>query len=119
MTQRVVGGQTYNLVYDAENHLTSVSGAATASFVYDGDGKRIRAEITGGSDTVYIGNYFEWNVTSQAMKSYYYASTTRVAMREGSGEPQWLLGDHLGSTSLIANDDGWLHSELRFKASRP
>ena len=35
-TQRMVGGNTYNLSYDAENRLVGVSGAATATFVYDG-----------------------------------------------------------------------------------
>jgi YD repeat-containing protein len=39
-TQRMVGGNTYNLSYDAENRLVGVSGAATATFVYDGDGNR-------------------------------------------------------------------------------
>jgi YD repeat-containing protein len=39
-TQRVVGGNTYNLSYDAENRLVGVSGYATATFVYDGDGNR-------------------------------------------------------------------------------
>jgi hypothetical protein len=41
MITRVVGGQTYILTYDAENRLVSVSGAVTASFVYDGDSKGI------------------------------------------------------------------------------
>jgi RHS repeat-associated protein len=43
MTKRIIGASTYNLTFDKENHLTGVSGAATASFVYDGDGKRVRS----------------------------------------------------------------------------
>jgi len=35
-----VGGGNYTLGYDAENRLVSVSGAATATFYYDGDGNR-------------------------------------------------------------------------------
>jgi YD repeat-containing protein len=35
---RNVGGSSYTLSYDAENRLVSVSGAVTATFVYDGDG---------------------------------------------------------------------------------
>ena len=31
MTQRVIGGSTYNLAYDAENRLSTVSGAASAN----------------------------------------------------------------------------------------
>ena len=45
--------------YDAENRMTAVSGAATATFVYDGDGKRVKV-VVGGVTTTYIGNYFEW-----------------------------------------------------------
>jgi len=37
-------------------------------------------------------------------------------MRLGSATPLWLFGDHLGSTSLVANSDGSLNSELRYKA---
>ena len=32
-----------NLILDAENHLTGVSGGTTATFVYDGDCKRVKA----------------------------------------------------------------------------
>ena len=42
MTTRTASGSTYMLGYDVENRLTSVSGAATAGFVYDGDGKRVK-----------------------------------------------------------------------------
>ena len=55
MTQRVVGGSTYNLAYDTGNHLTQVTGAATATFVYDGDGKRVKS-ILGGTTTTFISN---------------------------------------------------------------
>jgi len=40
------------------------------------------------------------------MKKYYYAGSTRIAMRTGTADPLWLLGDHLGSTSRVANYDG-------------
>jgi YD repeat-containing protein len=39
MTQRTVNQQTYNFNYDAENHLTAVSGATQASFGYRCNGK--------------------------------------------------------------------------------
>jgi YD repeat-containing protein len=43
---------TYDLTYDAENRLTTVSGAASANFVYDGDGNRVKATF-GSETTVY------------------------------------------------------------------
>jgi YD repeat-containing protein len=52
MTTRKVGSDTYNLAYDEENRLTSVSGAASATFVYDGDGNRVKATF-GSATTVY------------------------------------------------------------------
>jgi YD repeat-containing protein len=39
MNTRALGGQITVLSYDAENHLI---GAGTATFVYDGDGKRVK-----------------------------------------------------------------------------
>jgi RHS repeat-associated protein len=60
--------------------------------------------LTGTTTTIYIGNYFEWTVTeapTATTKTYYYAGAVRIAMRTNNGDPQWLLGDHLGSTSLV------------------
>ncbi len=59
--------------YDAENRLVSVSsGEVQASFVYDGDGQRV-ASLIAGEATVYIGEVFEWEVTTGSMRRYYYA----------------------------------------------
>ncbi len=46
------------LAYNAKNRLTTVSGATSASFVYDGDGNRVKTTM-GGVTTSYVGNYFE------------------------------------------------------------
>jgi hypothetical protein len=75
-----------------------VSGAVTASFGYDGDGKRVIG-TEDGTTTVYIGNYFEWKGSTSTMVRYYFAGTERVAMRTREANPLWLVGDHLGSTS--------------------
>ena len=81
-TNRTVGGSSYTLSYDAENRLVSVSGAATASFVYDGDGNRTKNvppkstagdQVTrvkgtiGTTTTTYISNYFEWKTSTSDM----------------------------------------------------
>jgi YD repeat-containing protein len=47
MITRANGGNTYSLSYDAENRLTGVSGSATATFVYDGDGRRVKGTVGG------------------------------------------------------------------------
>ena len=113
LTSRVVNGAATLLSYDAENHLVSVSGAATASFVYDGDGNRIKGTVAGNA-TTYLGNYFEWTGSTSTMKKYYYAGSTRVAMRTGSSTLNYLLGDHLGSTSITTNSSGAYFAEIRY-----
>jgi hypothetical protein len=42
MARRKLGAKVFNLAYDAENRLVSVSGGALATFVYDGDGQRVK-----------------------------------------------------------------------------
>ncbi len=90
------GYQTRCLLYDAENRLTSVSGAATATFVYDGDGNRVKA--TFGS----------------TVRKYYFANGVRIAMRSG-GQTYYLLGDHLGGTNVTANGSGVQMASLLYK----
>ncbi len=100
------------LTYDAENHLVSVTGGVIASFVYDGDGNRVKGTIAGVT-TAYIGNYAEWISTAATypLSKYYYAGSTRIAMRScTSGGTclgfKLLLGDHLGSTSITTDSSG-------------
>ena len=123
MTERIVDSDTYTLTYDAYNHLVSVDGAAALDFVYDGDGQRVKV-TTGSTTTAYIGNYYEWSVDSSTPTKYYYAGAMRVAMREGSSDPKCLLAERsfaalrtgLGSTSVVANNNGSPHSSKGYKA---
>jgi RHS repeat-associated protein len=104
MVTRAYGGTTYSLTYDAENRLTGMTGGGvSASFVYDGDGNRVKGTV-GTITTTYIGNYLEYS-TSGIVK-YYYAGSVRVAMRDTSGLLKFLLGDHLGSTSITTDSNG-------------
>jgi RHS repeat-associated protein len=102
MTRRNLGSEVFNLAYDPENHLVQVSGTVTATYGYDGDGKRVLS-TEGITTTVYLGNYFEMSVSGAITSTvkYYYAGADRIAMRQNGGAVKWLLGDHLGSTSLV------------------
>ncbi len=62
------GAAVYNFQYDAESRLTAVSGSATASFVFDGDGNRVKS-TAGGVTTVHLGAYFEWTGSTSTMKT--------------------------------------------------
>ena len=109
LTRNSTAQGNFTLTYDAENRLISVTRASpsfSATFAYDGDGNRIKATV-GGVSTSYIGTHFEW---TGSMVKYYYAGGQRLGMRIGSGTTnpnlKWLLGDHLGSTSITADYDG-------------
>ncbi|MFZ1599470.1 MAG: RHS repeat-associated core domain-containing protein [Anaerolineae bacterium] len=58
-TRRIDGSQDITLTYDAENRLTGMSGGATASYVYDGDGTRVRETSGSSTTTVYVGNSYD------------------------------------------------------------
>ena len=76
------------LAYDAENRLVNVTGGGVnASFRYDeDDGNRVQSIVNTTLTTAFLGNYYEYEVnnTTITQRSYYYAGSTRVAMRMGN-----------------------------------
>jgi RHS repeat-associated protein len=82
-----------------------------ASFVYDGDGKRVKSTINGVT-TSFVGQHYE--VTNNVATKYYFAGASRIAMQTSS-TLTYLLTDHLNSTSITTNSTGGLVSELRYK----
>jgi len=104
---------SFTLAYDPENRLTTVSGGASATFVYDGDGQRVKATVN-GTTTVYVGNYYEQ--AGSTIRKYYYHGGKRVAMRVGESTWYFLLTDHLTSTAITATDAGSKSAELRYKS---
>jgi len=102
----------YTLNYDAENRLVSVTGNATANFVYDGDGKQIKATVN-GITAVYVGNHYE--VKNSIVTKYYFAGATRLAARR-DGTLTFQLGDHLGSSSVTTNASGAKVGSALYKA---
>lgn len=100
------------LTYDAENHLVGVSGGATATFDFDGDGNRVKSTIN-GTTKLYIGNDVEWNETTTSLTKYYYAGGARIAVRAAA--LRYLLSDHLGSTTVSLTGSGTYQNELRYE----
>lgn len=105
------------LTFDAENRLTAVTGTPAAAFTYNADGARVIGTV-GITTTVFIGEYLEWNVETSTMKSYYHAGGRRIAMRSGSGSDglSWLIGDHLGSTTVTADANGVVQDTQLYRA---
>jgi hypothetical protein len=48
-----------------------------ATFVYDGDGKRVKSIFNGNTTTYFVGNHYE--VTGSTITKYYYAGSQRIA----------------------------------------
>ena len=101
-----------------EYRLTGGTGAA--SYVYDGDGKRLKklvlsvAEGTENNETiVYVNKYFEKNhvlslpngLTTGVITTYYYLGDRLVFMRKGT-DLRFVSQDHLGSTSVTTDNNG-------------
>jgi RHS repeat-associated protein len=84
------------------------SGCKGETYVYDGDGNRVKSTVSGVT-TTYIGNYYEWN--GSAGVKYYYANGNRVAMRDAAGTLYFLINDHLGSTTAVADASGNLYGQ--------
>jgi RHS repeat-associated protein len=86
------------------------------AFTYDGDGKRVKSVLTTNlstTTTYFVGTHYE--VTGSEITKYYYAGSQRIAMRK-NGVLNYILGDHLGSTSLVTDANGTVVSEMRYKA---
>jgi len=111
------------LIYDAENRLVEVkkNGSTIAAFTFDGDGRRVKSVM--GSETIlFVGGHYEIANpgSGQTVSKYYFAGASRIAMRKytipQSMTVEYMLGDHLGSTSLTADATGNIVAELRYKA---
>ncbi|MFZ6027927.1 MAG: RHS repeat-associated core domain-containing protein [Chloroflexota bacterium] len=106
------GADYYDFVYDAENRVYQVkkNGAVITTFTYDGDGNRVKS-VEGSTTTVFVGTHYE--VSGSTVTKYYTAGGTKIAMRKAGTTFQWLLGDHLGSTSVAyRHSDGQTTRQL-------
>jgi RHS repeat-associated protein len=120
VTSRYVNGQSFTLNYDAENRLVSVTGASTANFYYDADGKQVKT-VVNGVTTYYVGNHYE--VKNSVVTKYYFAGATRLAVRT-NGTLSYLLGDHpstslrtsIGSSSVTTDANGVKTAAALYKA---
>ena len=71
--------------------------------------------VVGGVITVFISGYYERNSSGLVTKYYGLAGSISAMRREGSGPNLglfWVLGDHLGSASVILTASGALPNPL-------
>ena len=95
------------------------------TFVYDGNGVRVKKIDPDGSVTYYVRalqaglSIYEVLTTTTGITktSYYYTGAQRVAMRVTTGVSTtvtYLHGDHLGSTSLTTDADGQMMARVLY-----
>jgi len=98
------GARTTYGYWDAENRLTGITGGASATYVYDGNGFRVKK--TEGSQTIlYVNQYYEKNLTTATVTLYYYLGNKMAAYKAGASVT-YVHQDHLTGTSLTTNDSG-------------
>jgi len=113
--QGIAVANAFELSHSRENRPAQVNGTLTASYVYDGDGNRVRSVITAGSqvtETHYVGAHYERTLNSGNTK-YYTIAGQLVAFERSSGYGvdwgrRFLFRDHLGSTNVIINGSSGL-----------
>ena len=97
-------GAGRTLTWNQENKpLTIVQGGTTTTFVYDGDGGRVK-KIVGTTTTRYISKLYECDNTN--CSRFIWAGSTRIATIASNGTINYWHGDHLGSSSVITDSTG-------------
>jgi len=116
---RHIGNDDFDLTYDAENRLVEVkkNNATVAQFVYNGVGQKVKTIVNG--ETVYLVNGYYEKKGAEITK-YYFAGASRIAMRKytipQSMTVEYMLGDHLGSSSVTTNVYGAKTASALYKA---
>jgi RHS repeat-associated protein len=82
----------------------------TTTFVYDGDGNRIKKTV-GSTVTTYVNKYYE--KTGTEVTTNYYLGSKLIAVRKGTTS-SYILQDHLGSTSGTADSSGAVASTISY-----
>lgn len=103
----MIGGAGRTITYDPENRPASITTpTGTTTFIYDGNGRRVKKTI-GGSTTVYIGKLYECAAVGTCSK-YIFAEGKKIAIKPTgtTGEIYYYHNDNLGSTSVITDKNG-------------
>ena len=122
MIERTEAGVTWEQTFNAENRLSEITNTSTSetwTFVYDGDGNRVKQTYSDGTTTIvtlFLGGGL-YTVKDAAgtpeVTKYYSIAGQRVAM-EGTDGLQYLLTDHLGSIVAVTDANGQLVSSQRY-----
>ncbi len=85
---------------------------SVSTFVYDGNGNRIK-KTEGGETTIYVNQYYEKNITTNETTTHYYSGGKEVAYRINSSL-RYVHQDSLGSTSLTTSSSGAVVASIKY-----
>lgn len=77
----------------------------TTTFVYDGDGGKVK-QLTASGTTTYVGELVEKDTTGTT--KYVFAGSQRLVAKDSTGALRFYHGDHLGSSNVITDGTGQL-----------
>jgi RHS repeat-associated protein len=102
------GAMTYQ--YDAESRIKSTGGAATATYAYDGHGRRVK-KTAGGQTRYYyydpLGNpVWEYTTLWETYNLYFNGKLVFTNTAAMSPSTVWLHTDHQGSVRVKSNASG-------------
>ena len=109
------GVNTYT--WDARNQLVGISGAVSASFQYDGLGRRVRRTINGAAtDYLYDGtNVDQEQVGGTPTANLLTGNTDEIFSRTEGTNLQSVLADGLGSTMSLLDSAGAAQTEYTYE----
>lgn len=112
------GSHTYT--YDAEGHVVSVDGGSTASYIYDGNGRRVRKTV-GSTWTDYVydlsGNVvteYQNTCASQCWSRSYIYLAGQLVSEFQNGTTNFVHRDHLGSARVVTTLTSGVYDELDY-----
>ena len=113
----MISGAGRTITYDHENRPVSITkDAITTTFLYDGDGGRVKK--TAGTDvTTYIGKLYVCDGTTAPLScaKMVFAASQRLAMVQiDTGAISYFSPDHLGSTSVLTDATGTTEQQLAY-----
>ena len=98
-----------SISWDVENRPDSTG---SATFVYDGDGNRVK-KTEGGETILYINRYYEINLDTEVETTSYYLGSRLIAQLEDE-TLRYVHQDNLTGTSVMSDDTGSLISNTKY-----
>jgi hypothetical protein len=92
--------------------LYSAPAPVTTTFVYDGDGNRVK-KVEGGKTVHYVNKYYEKSVTDTVVTTYYYHGGRLVTLRKGT-TVEYIHQEHLSGTAVSTDSLGAQVSSVKY-----